>query len=74
MQWEYENYCFHRGGGYHTANLEAFITCETVEIGGFIFFGVLDGQFLMCYSDYGKSKFLSYLSYSYHIGFMEWCV
>jgi ABC-type sugar transport system substrate-binding protein len=26
-----------------------------------VFFGVLDGQFLMCYSDYGKSKFLSYL-------------
>ena len=24
------------------------------------FFGVLDGQFLMSYSDYGKSKFLSY--------------
>jgi hypothetical protein len=36
-----------------------------------VFFGVLDGQFLMCYSDYGKSKFLSYrmlkmiLSYYY---------
>lgn len=28
-----------------------------------VFFGVLDGQFLMCYSDYGKSKFLSYLSF-----------
>jgi short-subunit dehydrogenase involved in D-alanine esterification of teichoic acids len=26
-----------------------------------VFFGVLDGQFLMCYSDYGKSKFLSYI-------------
>jgi hypothetical protein len=24
------------------------------------FLRVLDGQFLMCYSDYGKSKFLSY--------------
>ena len=23
MQWEYGNYCFHRGGGYHPANLEA---------------------------------------------------
>ena len=25
------------------------------------FFGVIDGQFLMYYSDYGKSKFLSYI-------------
>jgi hypothetical protein len=28
-----------------------------------VFFGVLDGQFLMCYSDYGKSKFLSYWNF-----------
>jgi hypothetical protein len=40
-----------------------FYSYNAVEIRWiYIFFGVLDGQFLMCYSDYRKSKFLSYLS------------
>jgi uncharacterized YkwD family protein len=33
-----------------------------VDLFFLVFFGVLDGQFLMCYSDYGKSKFLSYVT------------